>query len=330
MARILRRLLTSLAISAGIFLVIAHVLALTQWPKPITDGDTLRFPSGTSQQTPITLDTFVARDGSILGYRDIPGIDDHAPLLVLIHGSGWYGVGYVDLARQISKLANYRVVVPDLRGHGLLADPRGDVAYIGQLEDDLRDFMDHLGAKSAVFAGHSSGGGLVVRLAGGTHGDMVKRAVLIAPFLKYNAPTTRVQAGGWAHTLTRRIIGLSMLNMVRLTHLNFLPVIQFNFTRSVLESDKGKHATTSYSHRMNTSFTPRMAYEQDIAKLPAFLLIVGANDEAFFADYYQKLMSEITDRGTYSVLPNLSHLDVLNDELAAQTIATFLATPQTA
>jgi hypothetical protein len=118
--------------------------------------------------------------------------------------------------------------------------------------------------------------------------------------------------------------------MVRLTHLNFLPVIQFNFTRSVLESDKGKHATTSYSHRMNTSFTPRMAYEQDIAKLPAFLLIVGANDEAFFADYYQKLMSEITDRGTYSVLPNLSHLDVLNDELAAQTIATFLATPQTA
>ena len=73
--------------------------------------------------------------------------------------------------------------------------------------------------------GHSSGGWLVVRFAGGAHGDLIDHAVLLAPFLKYNAPTTRENAGGWAYTMVRRIIGLSMLNTFRITALNYLPII---------------------------------------------------------------------------------------------------------
>ena len=57
--------------------------------------------------------------------------------------------------------------------------------------------------------GHSSGGGLVVRFAGGDHGSVLSKAVLLSPFLKYDAPTMRDDAGGWSHVLVRRMIGWS-------------------------------------------------------------------------------------------------------------------------
>src|SRR5215831_1923525 len=46
---------------------------------------------------------------------------------------------------------------------------RGDITYIGQLEDDLADLLDELDRRGApahrVLIGHSSGGGFALRVA---------------------------------------------------------------------------------------------------------------------------------------------------------------------
>ena len=89
------------------------------------------------------------------------------------------------------------VLAPDLRGYGPHAKAGGDVDYIGQLEDDIEDLIDLYArpVQKIILAGHSSGGGLVIRFLAGVYGVWVASAILFAPLLEYNAPTLRPNAG---------------------------------------------------------------------------------------------------------------------------------------
>jgi len=318
-------ILRFVAISILIIFGIAFGLILSQWPSGEVEGQGLNFPQSSSDgsATDIPLQTYMARDGAVLGYREIEG--DPANTTVLVHGSGWHSAAYMDLAAGIAAQTGGRVVVPDLRGHGPLADPRGDTDYVAQLEDDLADLLDHFEVDQASLVGHSSGGGLVIRFAGGVHGTRMTRAALLAPFLKYNAPTVRPNSGGWARPLTRRLIGLLMLNGVGITALNGLTVIEFNLPDAIRATVDGQSATQSYSYRLNTGFAPRPDFGADIAALPEFLLVVGEADEAFIADQFAPTMSEYSDLGTYDVLPDLGHLDTLFNQGVAARIGAFLS-----
>ena len=195
---------------------------------------------------------------------------------------------------------------------------RGDINYIGQLEDDMADFIDlarqSSGAAQVVLGGHSSGGGFVVRFAGGAYADKADGFVLMAPFLKYNAPTTRPNSGGWAHPATGRIIGLSILNVFGVTAFNGLPVISFAMPEAVLNGPYGKTVTTQYSYRMNTGFAPRADYQADLANISKPLLVMaGTADAAFIAEKYEAVISAETDKGTYAVFDGISHIGVVTE-----------------
>ncbi|WP_083096579.1 alpha/beta hydrolase [Pseudophaeobacter leonis] len=260
------------------------------------------------------------RDGYALQVRHYS--NGEGPLTILVHGSGWNGLQFSNLAPKLSG----RVLVPDLRGHGAFAGTRGDVDYIGQFEDDLADLIAATvnPGQPVVLMGHSSGGGLVVRFAGGRHGALVDAAVLLAPFLNHKAPTMRANAGGWSQPLVRRLIALSMLNAVGITAWNNLTVIQFNMPSKVLDGPLGHLATTSYSYRLNRSFAPRDDYLQDIKSLPRFLLMAGAQDEAFVASAYKPLMQGASSLGQYKILAGAGHLDLVDAPETLDAIKGFL------
>ena len=113
-----------------------------------------------------SLRTFLARDGEELSYRLYEGIDSDR-VIVCLHGSGSHGEYLHGLAQFLSKETG-QVIVPNLRGHFGSGKTPGDCAYIGQLEDDLMDLIQklHLQGKKIYLLGHSSGGGLAIRLAG--------------------------------------------------------------------------------------------------------------------------------------------------------------------
>lgn len=324
---ILTKIATFAVISLAIYLLIALGLTISQFPRhPIAAVKGLDFSRQVIEpdRPPASLETLQTGEGKTQSVRLYPMTGSGGPLVVLVHGSGWHGLQFDQLARALQPFAD--IVVPDLRGHGPNAKRRGDVDYIGQLEDDLADLIisRRKPGQRVVLAGHSSGGGLVVRFAGGIHRDLIDAAVLLAPFLKYNAPTTRQNAGGWAHTLTRRIIGLSMLNALKITALNHLTILEFAFPQVVLDGPLGATATTAYSFRMNTGFSPRADYLADIANLPEFLLIAGTEDEAFVATGYAPLMQSVTDQGRYLLIEGISHLDVVNVAETAVAISDFL------
>ncbi|WP_373084229.1 alpha/beta hydrolase [Sneathiella sp.] len=318
-----------IAVSVAIYFAIALALIFSQSSEARVANGGLDFSRQLQRGTdsPQPLQSYRASDGQELFFRRYESRKEGAPLLVLVHGSGWHGLAFDQLARSLAAKEVADVIVPDLRGHGVAPAHRGDIAYTGQLEDDLHDLIkaERKSNQKVALGGHSSGGGLVIRFAGGEHAADIDGAILLAPFLKYNAPTTRQNSGGWATALTRRIIGLSMLNKIGITALNYLPIIDFAFPDAVLDGPLGQTVTRSYSFRLNQSLAPRSDYLKDISRLPPFILIAGKEDEAFIAELYEPTISAVTAKGEYVLLEGVSHLDVMYDPQTAKSIADFLS-----
>ena len=254
------------------------------------------------------LHKYRARDGTGLEYRIYPAKTDK--IIILLHGSGWHGRYFFPLASYIASQNLAAVYTPDLRGHGLNPKKRGDIDYIGQFEDDIWDLIkiirrDNSKAK-IIIGGHSSGGGLAVRFAGGQYGKQADAYLLFAPFLKYNAPTTRPGSGGWAVPYTGRIIGLTMLNNIGLTCFNHLPSIEFNMPKAYRDGTE----TLVYSHRLNTAYAPK-DYKNDLTAITQPLLVVaGSEDESFIAEQYAPTISKYT-QASVRVLPGVNHMGVV-------------------
>ncbi|WP_407496038.1 alpha/beta hydrolase [Pseudooceanicola sp. MF1-13] len=321
------RVLTFVAISVCITFGIALVLIVSDRPgKALDRTKGLDFSTTMDREVaPLPTQEAALRDGTTTLVRHLEG-PDGGPLVVLVHGSGWDGGQFDLLARGLSWQAD--VLVPDLRGHGASPARRGDVDYVGQMEDDLADLIaayKRFQDQEVVLLGHSSGGGLVIRFAGGDHGALMDRAVLMAPFVQYDAPMTRENSGGWAQVLTRRVVGLSMLNMARITALDHLTMIEFAMPQAVLDGPEGHRATTAYSWRLNKGFAPRRDWQADVAALPEFLLIAGAEDEAFVAEGYEPAFAGLTGQGRYVVAPEVGHLDVVDDPRSLTAIMEFLS-----
>lgn len=323
-----RRILVALIIIVAAVPAIALALVFSQSPQAYKSGDqTLKFASVLPPEpVDVPLQTYRADDGSELGYRYFPAKNADAPLVILLHGSGWHGGSYQWLARQISAGGDIAVAVPDLRGHGPAPQRRGDVDYIGQLEDDVAALAHHLlkPGQKFILAGHSSGGGLVIRFAGGKWGPMLDGAILLSPFLKYDAPTMRDNAGGWAHPLIRRAVGLTILDAMGIHALDGMTVVTFQFPQSVLDGPLGGTATTHYSQRLNVSYAPRRDYKADIARLPPFLLVAGRDDEAFKADQFQPVLSSASPKGEYHLLDGVDHLGLINTQATAGLARRFV------
>lgn len=304
--------LISFGISVAVFFAIALGLILSQPVAPLPEMQSLDFDKliGKAPVDPLPLVPVAMRDGWEMPTRHVAAKDK--PLLVLIHGSGWHGQQFDALAGALR--GQGEILAPDLRGHGATPGRRGDIDHMGQFDEDLADLIAayRKPGQALIVAGHSSGGGLAIRFAGGAAARDVDHVILLSPFLKYNAPTVRENSGGWAHVLTRRIIGLSMLNMVGIRALNHLTMIQFSMPEPVLDGPMGHTATTHYSFRLNASFAPRMDYLGDIAKLPDFTLIAGREDEAFYAERFEPTMAAANPNGRYVILDGLGHLDVVD------------------
>jgi lipase len=103
--------------------------------------------------------------------------DADASPLVCLHGVTGHGERYRRLAEE-RWAARFRVVAPDLRGHGHSGwePPWTFATHVA----DLVETLDSLGIGAADWVGHSWGGRLVLELAA-AHPERVRRAVLLDP-----------------------------------------------------------------------------------------------------------------------------------------------------
>lgn len=115
---------------------------------------------------------FLELHGDRVAYRDA----GHGDVLLFIHGMAGSSATWRAVLPQLAK--KFRVVAPDLLGHGESAKPRGDYS-LGAFAVWLRDFLDELGIARATVVGHSLGGGVAMQFVY-QHPDYCQRLILIS------------------------------------------------------------------------------------------------------------------------------------------------------
>jgi pimeloyl-ACP methyl ester carboxylesterase len=247
--------------------------------------------------------TYSARDGATLGYRVYAGGGEQ--VVVLIHGSSDDGAGMHPLAKALRD-DGASIYVPVLRGHGN-SGRNGDIDHIGQLEDDLADFVAVLRplqpAASFSLIGFSSGGGFVLRVIASPDERLFDRFMMISPALPRGAPTLRPDAGGWVSVAKPRIIVLAILNRLGVDWFNGLPVV------ALATSPEAPNLTSVYSFRLAVDYGAPPDYLAALGRStkPAALL-VGGSDELFFSDRFAPLLKPARPDLPITVVPGIGHI----------------------
>ena len=272
------------------------------------------------------LQRYGARDGEQLAFRLYES--SSSKILVFVHGSSYHGGGYHKLAQTLAAAGIAKVVLPNLRGHYMSGARRGDVDYIGQLEDDVADLIAHVRTQGltgpVTLGGHSSGCGFALRFAGCTQAGLVSNYLLLAPIIPVSPAIRGGNAGGWSIVHLRRLFGLLFLNTVGISGFNSLPVIRFNKPASFWDGTE----TLAYSYALNTSYHPRYRYQADLKALPAkVLVLVGENDQAIDGRILQTLFAADAPAASVKILPGIDHFGVFSDAAALQAAADWMKGP---
>jgi len=175
------------------------------------------------------IERFQARDGTWLSFRHYPvsgPVTGRAAIVV--HGSSGSSGGTIHAMSQALAARGVETFAVDMRGHGA-SGTRGDIGYVGQLEDDLADFVGVLRktvpSAPLTLIGHSAGGGFALRVAGSPIQNLFERTVMLAPYLGYDSPSTRPDFGGWDSVDIPRILGLLVLRKLVIICCEALPVL---------------------------------------------------------------------------------------------------------
>ncbi|TAJ38179.1 MAG: alpha/beta hydrolase [Reyranella sp.] len=259
-----------------------------------------------------------ARDGAPLNYRLYPGRADRA--IVLVHGSTGSGTEMLKLAQAL-QAAGATVYAISLRGHGGSGTRNGDVSYRGQLDDDLADLVKGVGIDKQgihrTLAGFSSGGGFVLRVAGGPQAGLFDDYLAISPYIGPDSPTSKPDSGGWAGVALPRIVALSLLDGIGLPWFQGLPAIHF-----ATQAKADDRRTPVYSFRLMASLQLGMDWRAVLARIKApTQIVVGADDELFHADQFQPMMQAINPRIGVTVVPGHGHLGMIADPAAVSAVA---------
>ncbi len=304
-------------------LLTALVAAPLARPPPLTSiSDTAR---AVDRSTMPALDRFQARDGTTLAYRHYPArASAVGRVAILVHGSSGSSTAVHALSDALAARGVETFAV-DIRGHGA-SGARGDIAYLGQLEDDLADFVAVV-RQSAPTApltllGHSAGGGFALRVAASPIQGLFARTVLLAPYLGYNAPTNRPHSGGWANADIPRLIGLAALRKIGVTCCDALPALAF-----AVPENSEKFLTPAYSVRLMRNFGTDGQYRADLAAATRPLTIFcGTDDELMIADKYAEAVRGITPPVDVRLIAGANHMAIVSAPAAVSAIADDVAT----
>ena len=272
------------------------------------------------------LERFQARDGTWLGYRhyQAKGAETGRGAL-FIHGSSASSATVNHALTAAMAAHGVETWALDTRGHGA-SGTRGDIGYVGQLEDDLVDFVAHI-RKSApdlplTLIGHSAGAGFSLRIAATPIiQDLFVRTVLVAPYLGYDAPTNVAHSGGWANADIPRFLALTALRKLGIDCCSQLPVLAF-----AVPPGSALYLTPTYSDRLMRNFATR-GYRLDLPAVAHPMTIFGgAEDEMMISAKYAETVQAIKPDIDVKIIDGVNHMGMVTSPKAVNAIAEDVAT----
>lgn len=257
---------------------------------------------------------YAARDGASLAFRQYPASGSPPRgSVVLVHGSSASSRSMHVIAKAFAA-AGYAAYTLDIRGHGE-SGTRGHIDHVGQLEDDLEDFVRaSQPSKPCTLAGFSSGGGFVLRVAGSARQGRFANFLLLSPFIGSDSPTQRPNSGGWVRVGLPRLLGVAFLDACGVRVFNKLPVVRF-----ALDEEAKAILTPQYSFALAQNFQPQRDYRANIRALrQPVSLVAGQDDEAFRTDRFADLFKAEGKVVPVTLVPGIGHIALILDPAALQ------------
>ena len=327
-ARILRRSFLVLGGLVGLTFTTAFVMIFLGDPEfgpppPMTPEAMSAFAARYEQVYPSEERRFPMRDGTVLAGRLFSAESDTT--IVLVHGILASSLELNRPAGLLRDATSATVLAIDMRGHGASGGAPGDINYIGQYEDDLADLVVKIRATRpggrVILAGHSMGGGIVLRYAEKPDSPLVEGYLLLAPYLGAKSPTTPQESRPGEDSFLRlnvpRTLGLAWFNGFGITGFNGLRTLFFNLPAEL--------PLTSYSYRAMVGNAPEdhaPALAAIRAKGLPLLVVVGSEDEAFRADRYAEALG--SEKDALRLIQGANHDGVLVDPRALSAIGRWL------
>lgn len=242
---------------------------------------------------------FIDVDGGRLSYH----VAGEGEPLLWVHGFMGAGADWRYLFGEAP--AGYRVIAPDLRGHGASADPGGRFTF-AQCARDVSALLRHLGLKRVRAIGLSGGGIVLLHLA------VREPALLDSMVLISTPPRFPEQARAIQREYSEAMMPPGELALIRGRHVGGDAQIAKLF----------EHARALADDTDDVSFTPAM-----LASIQADTLIVFGDRDPL---YPLELAVELRDRIPRSylwVVPNGAHVPVFGERAPAfvDTALAFLS-----
>lgn len=302
----------------GVFVLLVLALVITfDEPAPPPPPRAMSDPTDVGVLADVPpVSYYRGRDGAKLAYHAYPGIGKS--VAILIHGSARSSLAMHALARALSD-AGVTALAVDVRGHGD-SGLSGDIAYVGQLDDDLEALVGHVRklfpSAPLLLVGHSHGAGFALRVAGGPLGESFAGCLLLAPYFGLDAISTRPEAHAWADRAPFRIAGLTLLHRLGIDWFEQLPVVAF----AIRPEARGRLPAT-YSYRLYENFRADQDFLGDFhrAKIP-IAVIAGTDDELMFTERYKHALAAVSTPTRTILVPRVGHLGIVSDPVALATV----------
>ena len=204
------------------------------------------------------------------------------PPLLLVHGLMVNGEMFQPVIEYFA--ARYRVIVPDLRGHGRSRQlPPPYTA--AQLASDLARLLDHLGITSTAVLGYSQGGAIAQQLVL-DYPQKCDRLILACTYA-FNMATPREWLEGHLAPLLIRVLGLKRLaNLV--------------VSQSMLQVDKeradwlARIMTDQNQTLMLRAWNETMAFDsrKRLAEIRCRTLIIAGSQDQAVPIHHAKMLHE--------------------------------------
>lgn len=239
--------------------------------------------------------------------------------LVWTHGIGEHSESYTRLAEGLEG-SGWNLAVPDLRGHGRSAGPRGVVHEFSDYRDDLDAFLRHLDlAKEGrpwILGGHSMGALIVLTWCLEDHDSSPAAVVLSSPLLglRVKVPAFKKKA---ASLLAQYAPTLTLFNELKPHQLTRDSKVLDEYARDPLRHDR-------ISAPLYMGMLAAMSHVQEnAAQIQLPLLIQAAGDDEIVdlgstQEFFKNLASpqkkmEIYERFRHEIFNEIDRAHVFKD-----------------
>jgi len=257
-----------------------------------------------------------ARVGDIRLYYEVDGQGDD---LLLIHGV----TGYISMWRYVRPhlARSFRVISPDLRGHGRSDKP--DMRYsVEMFAQDLLGLLDVLGVERCIVAGHSLGGFIAQQMARQAPGR-VRALILICTAHKVGQETVEA----WIEE-NKAVVGLPPEQALeKRLELAFFDPDRLRSTPGMMEllrENEEQLKINEKSHGHAQIAAGLFNSEEWLGEIQAPTLVIQCGQDKLFPCHIGQYLASRIPKATLKVIENTGHsIQLEQPQALAQAIIEY-------